>query len=112
MVKKVMALVINGLLIYVIARVFPNVAFHSYWDSILLVLVLAILNFLVKPVLKLLTLPITIITLGLFSLVINMFILWLGTVILPGVTITGLGSFFLFSIVLSFVTTVVNKVLD
>src|SRR5215204_2580803 len=68
---------------------------------IMLAGVLGLLNFFVKPIVKIFALPITIMTLGLFSLVINLFILWLATMIVPEFAINTIVAGLLFSVILS-----------
>ncbi len=68
----------------VLAFFFPNISF-SDWSVILLAgVVLTLINLVVKPILKLLTLPINVVTFGLFSGVINVGLLWLATWLVPG----------------------------
>ena len=68
----------------------PGVSAPGGWATILLVaLVWSAISLTIKPVLHLLTLPITILTLGLFSLLINAFLFWLLAVIVPGFVVSG-----------------------
>jgi putative membrane protein len=62
----------------------PTVGFNSYLTLIVAGIVLSLLQMVLRPILKILFLPINIVTLGLFSWVINVFILWLATQIVPG----------------------------
>jgi putative membrane protein len=74
------------------------------WKSALIAaLVLALMNTIVKPILFVLTLPFTIVTLGLFLLVLNAITLWLTTKIVPGFSIHGMLNTFLGALVLSLV---------
>ena len=77
---------------------------------IMLAGVLGLLNFFVKPVLSILAMPITFMTLGLFSLVINLIILWLATVLVPQFMIHTIIAGLLFSIILSVSQSVVFTV--
>ena len=65
----------TGIVVVLLAEILPGVAVSSYWSAILVAIILALLNLIVKPVLVLLTLPITVVTLGLFLLVINAIII-------------------------------------
>jgi putative membrane protein len=67
---------------------------------------MAIINIFIKPVIFILTLPITIITLGLFSLVINALLILLAEVVVPGFSVSGFWAAFLFSIVVSLINTI------
>jgi putative membrane protein len=72
-------------------------------------LVLAILNALVRPILIILTLPITIVTLGLFLLVLNAFLLWLTSVVVKGFVVEGFWAALLGAIVMTVISYVLNR---
>jgi len=76
--------VINGLTLALIAFLLPQVRFASTWVLISAAAVLAILTVLVRPALKILFLPVNLVTFGLFSWFINVIVLWLATVLVPG----------------------------
>lgn len=103
---------LSALITYVLAKFLPGAHLAGFGDAILLVLVLAVLNAIVKPILKILGFPITILTLGLFLLVINAIIVLLADWILPGFKVDGFLSALLFSVVLSLVTSVIDMVMD
>jgi putative membrane protein len=65
--------------------------------------VIGILNLLIKPILVILTLPINILTLGLFTLVINALLVWLASAVVPGFVIAGFWTALLFAIVLTLI---------
>ncbi len=69
--RFLVSLLINGLLVYFSAYLLSGVSIDGYLDAVIVALLLGVVNFLIKPILTLLTLPITILTLGLFLLVIN-----------------------------------------
>lgn len=75
-------------------------------------LVLGVVNALVKPVVKLLTLPITVLTLGLFSLVVNALMLYIVSWIVPGVDTVGFFRTVLAAIIISVVTSLISKAID
>lgn len=75
---------INSAGLVVIAYVVPGFNVDSVWIAILSALVLGLVNALVRPLLVVFTLPITVITLGLFLIVINAMMLWLAASIIPG----------------------------
>lgn len=89
--------------------VVPGVTLTSFWTAILVALVLGIINVFLKPLLVLLTLPINILTLGLFTLVINALLVLLASSIVTGFSIDGFWTAVLFSIVLSVVSFFLNK---
>ncbi|OIO87964.1 MAG: hypothetical protein AUK03_17175 [Anaerolineae bacterium CG2_30_64_16] len=74
-------LLINAAALWVAQAIVPNIVFDGGWGALLLVaLVFGVLNAIVRPVLKLLTCPLLLLTLGLFTLVINGVMLWLTSV--------------------------------
>lgn len=88
-----------------------GVHIDSLVTAIILAVVLALLNSFIKPVLIVLTLPITIFTLGLFLLVINILIIKWAADLVPGFDVAGWWSALLFSIALSIVTYLLEKLI-
>jgi putative membrane protein len=103
--KTIMNLIIRILLtavsVMIIARFLPGVTVDGFATSIIVAIVLALLNLIVKPILIILTLPVTIITLGLFLLVINAVIIILCAKIVDGFHVDGFLTALFFSIILS-----------
>lgn len=97
-------LLLNGLAVFFAAYILPGVDVDSFFTAILVSVVLGIANALIKPLLLILTLPITLITLGLFTFVINGLIVLLVTRIVPGFTVENFWWAVLFSIVISLVS--------
>ena len=108
-----MAILINWLLsalaIVAAAYILPGVHVESFLTALVLAVVLGIINAILKPILVLLTLPITIVTLGLFTLIINAVLILLATLIVPGFQVDGFLWALLFSIVLSLVNAVLQQ---
>lgn len=94
-------ILITAILVLVIAKFLPGVTVDSFSTSIVVAIVLALLNLIVKPVLVILTLPVTILTLGLFLLIINGLMIVLCTRIVGGFAVHSFFTAFLFSIILS-----------
>lgn len=87
-------------------------ALGAPWMTVLLVaLVWSVITMIIRPVLRLLTLPITIITFGIFSLILNALLFWAVTIIVPGFSIDGFLSALLGVIVLSLLNWAIQKVL-
>ncbi len=104
--KYVLRFVILAVTIYLISRIVPGFSITSVQPLVTVViiaLVLTLLNIFIKPILKILTLPITIITLGLFSLVINALLLLLVAWIVPGFDIHTFGAAVISSLIISIV---------
>ncbi|SFW89255.1 phage holin family protein [Chitinophaga sancti] len=102
-------LLISALAAMATAYVLPGVKINSFSTALVLAIVLAILNLLVKPVLILLTLPVTIVTLGLFLLVINAVIIMIASSLVSGFKVDGFIWALLFSLVLTVVTGIMNS---
>lgn len=118
MLKSVVA---SGVAIFVLAWLLPTVSYLDWVTLLFAAVVLTLLNSIAKPVLTILFLPITIVTLGLFSVVINVAMLWLATYLVPGFQILPttffglqLNYFFtllLISFLIGFIQSFVRKVL-
>ena len=89
MLRLVIALAINALALWICNGIFSGVSIHGAWAYIIGALVLATANAVLKPILALLTLPLIIITLGLFLLVINIAMVALAEWIAPNFSIDG-----------------------
>lgn len=81
--------ILNAVALLAVAYLLPGIVVASFGSAMIAALVLGLLNALVKPVLILLTLPITIVTLGLFLLVLNALVFWLAGSILNGFKVEG-----------------------
>ena len=84
--------IVAGILgIFLAQRYVPGVEFTGNWQTLVLAgVILGLINFFIKPILKIITLPLRIITLGLFSLVINMLMVWIVDIIFPELIIPGI----------------------
>jgi len=80
---------VNAAAIYVVAHIVPGVAVASLWAALGAGLVLGLINAIVRPILIVLTLPITLVTLGLFLFVLNAFCLWLTAQFVTGFSVHG-----------------------
>ena len=108
----ILKFLLTAFLTYLLAKFLPGAHLAGFGSAVLLIIVLAILNAVVKPILQLLGLPITILTLGLFLLVINAVIVLLADFLLTGFKVDGFFAALLFSIALSVVTAIVDLVVD
>lgn len=100
---------INTVAVLIVAYVLPGVQVVDIWTAFVVAVILGIANTIVKPVLVVLTLPITMLTLGLFVLVINAVLVLLVSSFVPGFTVTGFWVALLFSLVLSLVNGVLHR---
>lgn len=94
---------ISALAIFVTALILPGIRVGVV-SALVTAVVLGLLNAFIKPIIVILTLPVNIVTLGLFTFVINAVIILLAGAIVPGFQVSGFWSALLFSIVLSFVS--------
>ncbi|HEY9874386.1 MAG TPA: phage holin family protein [Candidatus Obscuribacterales bacterium] len=90
------------------AYLVPGFIIKSFVAAAIASVVLGLVNALVRPILILLTLPLTVVTLGLFLLVVNAITIWVAASLTPGFAITGFFPALIGSIVLTFVASVLN----
>ncbi|MCF6401945.1 phage holin family protein [Chitinophaga filiformis] len=103
-------LLVTALAAMLSAYVLPGVTIKDFTTALVLALVLAILNLLVKPILIILTLPATILTLGLFLLVINAIIILLASNLVRGFKVDGFWWALIFSLVLTVVSGIMHSI--
>ncbi len=101
MIALLLHLLLTAALILLVARMVSGVHVEGWGSAFLVAIVLGIVNAIVKPIMIVLTIPITILTFGLFLFVINALMLWLAASIVPGVKVEGFGAAFLGAFVLS-----------
>src|SRR3990167_6522904 len=102
-------ILVNGLAVFITAYLLPGVHVNNFITAIIVGIVLGIVNAFVKPVLVLLTLPITIVTLGLFYLVLNALLILLVAQIVPGFSVANFWWAILFGVVMSVVSWFLNN---
>ena len=103
--------IVLTLSIWLTAKLLPGADIESFITAIPVALVLTIFNALLKPLLILLTIPVTIVTFGLFIFIINGLIIWWVSGLFSGFSIQSFGWAIVFSLVLSIVQSVINSVL-
>jgi putative membrane protein len=102
----IVKLLVSGLAVLLTAYLLPGVHIDGFLTALLVAVVLAILNTLVKPILVVLTIPLTILTLGLFLLVINAVIILLAGEIIGGFVLDGFWWALLFSIIVTVIMSI------
>lgn len=100
---------VSGLAILVAAYLLPGVHVSSFTSALVAAVVLGVINAFIKPILLILTLPINILTLGLFTLVINALVIILTADLVPGFKVDGFWWALGFSIILSLINSFLNK---
>jgi len=81
--------VVNALAVMLAAYLIPGVSVRDFWSALIAAIVIGLVNAIVRPLAIVLTLPINIITLGLFTLVINALMFWLASAVVPGFHVNG-----------------------
>ena len=104
----IIRLLLNGLAVVLSAYLLPGVSVEGYGTALLVALILAVVNVIVKPILVILTIPITILTLGLFLLVINAALILFVENLVSGFTVDGFWWALLFSLILSIFNSLFN----
>ena len=108
----IIKVLVTAVAAYAAAWLLPGVEIIDVKTAVVVALVLALLNMFVKPILVLLTIPVTIITLGLFLLVINILIIKWTDSLVGGFTVDGWWSALLFSLIVSVVTWMLSGLVD
>ena len=106
--KLIIRWAVLALTLILITYLVPGISVASFWSALVAALVFGLVNALIKPVVLILTLPINILTLGLFTFVINGLMLWLASTIVKGFDIAGFWAAFWGALALSVVSWLVN----
>ncbi len=107
----ILALILNALALIVTSYIVPGIEVANFTTAILAAVVLGVVNTFIKPILSFITAPLTIVTLGLFTFVVNAVVLFIVSAVVPGVNVEGWVPAILGAIVLSVVSTVLNSIL-
>jgi putative membrane protein len=102
---------VSGLAIIITAYLLPGVQLTGVFAALVTALILGLINAFIRPVLLLLTLPLNILTLGLFTLVVNALLILLAAAIVPGFLVQGFWWAFLFGLVLAIINFTLSKLL-
>ena len=100
----ILRLIVNAAALWVAAQLIPGIAVTGLTPLLLAALVLGLINAIVRPILLVLTLPLTLLTLGLFIFILNAFCLWLTSRIVTGFVVQTFGAAFLGALVVSVVS--------
>lgn len=101
--KILLSLILSTLAVFITAQIVPGVQVSSVTTAFIVAVVLGIINSIIRPILLILTLPINILTLGLFTLVIMAICVLLASAIVPGFHVNGFWWAMLFAIVLAII---------
>lgn len=102
---------VNAIALMAIAYYVPGIVVNGFYAALITVLVLGLINAVIRPIAIFLTLPVNIVTLGLFTLVVNACMLWIAATIVKGFTVTGFWPAFWGALILSIVSSIVGWLL-
>lgn len=107
--KLILRLILNSFTLLIVSYIIPGFIFETLWDVLVAVIIMGVINTFIKPVLQIVFIPLTIITLGLTAFLINVVLLWAVSFIVPGFTIESFFTAILASIAITLVTVFLNK---
>jgi putative membrane protein len=108
----IIKVLITAVAVFVAAWFLPGVEVADIQTTVIVALVLALLNTFVRPILVILTIPITILTLGLFLLVINAILVLVTDYLIDGFTVSGIIVAILFSLIVTIVSYILSAIID
>ena len=111
MITLLVKWLVSALAVFLVGNFLPGIHVPGYKVALITALVLGVLNITVRPILKILSFPITILTLGLFSLVVNGFVLWLASRIVTGFSIDGFWWAVIGSLLISIFTALGDRII-
>jgi len=99
---------IGAVSLMLVTYLVPGIKVESFYSALIAALILGLINSLIKPILIVLTLPVNILTLGLFTLVINALLFWLAATIVKGFGVAGFWPAFFGALAMSVVSWILN----
>jgi putative membrane protein len=110
MLAFVLKLIVNAVALFAVVRLVPGISVTGTGNLIVAALVLGFLNAVLRPIIAFLSLPVTVLTLGLFTFVVNGIVFALAAWIVPGFSVAGLWSAILGALVFSLISFVLNLI--
>lgn len=110
--KTLLQIVLSALALMLWAQVLPGIEVANFVSALIAVVILAIVNGVVRPILTFLTLPLTFLTLGLFLIVLNVFFIWLAALLAPGFQVEGFWTILLFGLLMGITQSAIDKALS
>lgn len=101
---------VSALALYIVAQIIPGIEVHGFGAALIATVIIAIVNGIIGPVLRFFAFPLIFLTLGLFLLIINAFLLKLASMFTPGFRVRGFLSAVAGSLVLTILTTILRHV--
>lgn len=109
LMKILIQLTVTAIFVVTLANILPGVSVDSFLTSLVVAALLALLNIFVRPLLIIFTLPITVLTFGLFLLVVNALIILICSALISGFEVSGFWAALFFSLLLSIIQSVVRN---
>lgn len=108
-VDMLMSLIVNALAFYITAYLVPGIVIANMQVLVVIAVVWGLLTMILKPILVILTLPVNFMTLGLFTFVINAFLIMIMSRLVNGFSVAGFGTALMAAVVLALVNMVLSK---
>jgi len=109
--KIIIKLLLTTLTLLLVAEYVPGISVDGFYTALIAAVIIGVLNVVVKPILFILTFPITILTVGLFVLVINASLFWFAASFIDGFSVVGFWPAFTGSLIVTVVSTIGNRYL-
>lgn len=106
----ILAIIINTVAVLLTSYILPGIHLKDFWTALWVAIVLGIVNAILRPIIFILTLPINILTLGLFSFVIMGLLVYLVSAIVPGFKVDNFGWAILFALIVAIINWLLWKV--
>lgn len=106
----VLKLIVNVVALFAVVRFIPGISVAGFGNLVVSSLVLGFLNAVLRPIISFFSLPVTILTIGLFTFVVNGVVFALAAWIVPGFSVTGFGSAMLGALVFSVISCILNLI--
>ena len=111
MATLVVKWLVNALAIFLVGNFLSGIHVPDYMTALWVALVLGIVNAVIRPILLLITLPVNVLTLGLFTFVVNGFMFWMATLFVRNFVIDGFWTAILGALIVSVISTILNRFL-
>jgi len=109
--KLLLRWILSAAALLLIGRFLPGVELTGVYAALITAIILGLINAVLRPILLLLTLPVSVITLGLFAVVVNSFLFWLAGTIVDGFSVTWFLPAFFGAILMSIASWIINEAL-
>ena len=107
--KLFVRLAVNVLALFVVAYIIPGFILRDLWSAVVAAIVIGVVNTFIRPIIQLIALPISVVTFGIFAFLINVFLLWGVSFVVPGFEITSFTTAILASVALALVSWFLHK---